>query len=141
MNEPIAVSGPPAGWVGRSDRDQSLERRLLVLMGARLGVSLLSLGVTLALEAAGEQFTTAEWRGFYATIAFAFAATIAYGLVLNRVIHPLRFAALNVVTDIAIVTRCWETLRSGAWSAPLTQAVRSDRFPRPRSSMTAARRR
>jgi two-component system sensor histidine kinase PilS (NtrC family) len=73
-------------------------------MGARLGIALLSLGVALGLEAAGEDFTTAEWRGFYATIGFAFLATIAYGLVLHRVVRPLRFAALNVVTDIVIVT-------------------------------------
>jgi two-component system sensor histidine kinase PilS (NtrC family) len=73
-------------------------------MAARLVLSAVSLGVTLGLEAAGENFTTAEWRGLYATIAFAFLATIVYGVVLNRVVHPRRFAALNVVTDIAIVT-------------------------------------
>jgi two-component system sensor histidine kinase PilS (NtrC family) len=73
-------------------------------MAARLALSAVSLGVTLGLEAAGENFTTAEWRGFYATIAFAFFATIIYGVVLHRVVHPRRFAALNVVTDIAIVT-------------------------------------
>jgi two-component system sensor histidine kinase PilS (NtrC family) len=73
-------------------------------MAARLVLSAVSLGVTLGLEAAGEDFTTAEWQGLYATIAFAFLATIVYGVVLHRVVHPGRFAALNVVTDIAIVT-------------------------------------
>jgi two-component system sensor histidine kinase PilS (NtrC family) len=73
-------------------------------MGVRLALSVVSLGVTLALEAAGENFTTAEWRGFYATIAFAFLATIVYGVVLNRIFSPRHFAAINVVTDVAIVT-------------------------------------
>jgi two-component system sensor histidine kinase PilS (NtrC family) len=73
-------------------------------MAARLVLSAVSLGVTLGLEAAGENFTTAEWRGLYATIAFAFLATIVYGVVLHRVVHPQRFAMLNVCTDIAIVT-------------------------------------
>jgi len=73
-------------------------------MAARLVLSAVSLGVTLGLEAAGEDFTTAEWQGLYATIAFAFLATVVYGVVLHRVVHPGRFAALNVITDIAIVT-------------------------------------
>jgi two-component system sensor histidine kinase PilS (NtrC family) len=73
-------------------------------MASRLVLSAVSLGVTLGLEAAGENFTTAEWRGLYATIAFAFLATIVYGVVLHRVVDPQRFAALNVGTDIAIVT-------------------------------------
>jgi two-component system sensor histidine kinase PilS (NtrC family) len=73
-------------------------------MGARLALALLSLGVTLGLEAGGGNFTTAEWRGFYATVAFAFTATIVYGVFLHRVVSPQRFAVLNVATDIAIVT-------------------------------------
>jgi two-component system sensor histidine kinase PilS (NtrC family) len=88
----------------RSESDRGLEQRVALLMGVRLALSVLSLGVALALEAAGENFTTAEWRGFYATIAFAFLATIVYGVVLNRVFSPRNFAAVNVATDIAIVT-------------------------------------
>jgi two-component system sensor histidine kinase PilS (NtrC family) len=97
----------PAARIGqswRSEHERGIERRLVALMGARLGLALVSLCITLGLEAAGEAFSTAEWRGFYATIAFAFTATIVYGVVLNRVIRPARFAALNVVTDVAIVT-------------------------------------
>jgi two-component system sensor histidine kinase PilS (NtrC family) len=99
-------SGDGAGVAGaiRSESDRGLEQRVVVLMGVRLALSVVSLGVTLALEAAGENFTTAEWRGFYATIAFAFLATIVYGVVLNRVTSPRHFAAINVATDIAIVT-------------------------------------
>lgn len=73
-------------------------------MAARLGLSVVSLGVAMGLEATGEHFTTSDWRGFYATITFSFTATIFYGLVLNRAIRPVRFAVLNVVTDVAIVT-------------------------------------
>jgi len=100
-----AEGSPGAAAVDRGRRSRpALEGRLVVLMGARLGISLLSLGVTLGLEAVGEDFTTAEWRGFYATIGFAFLSTIGYGLVLHRVVRTLRFAALNVVTDVAIVS-------------------------------------
>lgn len=91
--------------VGSSGSASSvLEKRIASLMGARLALSLVSLVVTLGLEAAGEDFTTAEWRGFYATVAFAFAATIVYGVVLHRFFTPQGFASLNVITDIAIVT-------------------------------------
>jgi two-component system sensor histidine kinase PilS (NtrC family) len=108
VHAPIAAESPRQGSgvfsVFRFERDRGFERRLVVLMAARLVLSAVSLGVTLGLEAAGENFTTAEWWGFYATIAFAFLATIIYGVVLHRVVHPRRFAALNVVTDVAIVT-------------------------------------
>lgn len=73
-------------------------------MGARLALSLVSLAVTLGLEAAGGEFTTAEWRGFYATIVFAFSATILYGAVVHRFLTPKHFATLNVLTDVGIVT-------------------------------------
>lgn len=97
-------SAPSQAEAIGSEADRGLERRLVVLMAARLALSLVSLGVTLTLESAGEHFTTAEWRGFYTTVAIAFLATILYGLVLQRVVKPQRFAALNVVTDVAIVT-------------------------------------
>jgi two-component system sensor histidine kinase PilS (NtrC family) len=96
----VPSAGSELGWEG----DRGLERRLVVLMGARLALALLSLGVTLGLEAGGGNFTTAEWRGFYATVAFAFTATIVYGVFLHRIFSPQRFAVLNVATDIAIVT-------------------------------------
>jgi two-component system sensor histidine kinase PilS (NtrC family) len=98
------VTRGPADWVRRPGPDGGLERRLGQLMGARLALSIVSLGVTLGLEAAGEHFTTAEWRGFYSTVAFAFLATIGYAVAMRRVVHPRRFAAANVVTDLAIVT-------------------------------------
>ena len=84
--------------------DSGFEKRLLVLMGARLALSLVSLGVAVALEAAGWSYSPAEWRGFYGTVIFAFVATIAYGLILPRVRDVKRFAILNIATDIAIVS-------------------------------------
>jgi len=85
-------------------RGEGLEKRLLILMGARLALSLVSLVVAVALEAAGWSYSPAEWRGFYGTVIFAFLATIAYGLILRRVKHVQRFAVLNLATDIAIVS-------------------------------------
>ena len=84
--------------------DSGLEKRLLILMGARLVLSLVSLGVGLALEAAGWSYSPAEWRGFYGTVIFALVATIGYGLILRRVRRVERFAVLNIATDIAIVS-------------------------------------
>jgi two-component system sensor histidine kinase PilS (NtrC family) len=81
-----------------------LEKRLLLLMGARLALSILCLAIAAALEAAGWSYTPAEWRGFYGTVAFAFVATIVYGLCLGRVTRVKRFAAINIATDIALVS-------------------------------------
>ena len=84
--------------------DSGLEKRLPILMGARLALSLLSLGIAAVLEAAGWSYSPAEWRGFYGTVIFAFVATIGYGLILRRVKRFKRFAVLNIATDIAIVS-------------------------------------
>jgi two-component system sensor histidine kinase PilS (NtrC family) len=81
-----------------------LERRLVVLMAARLALSLVSLGIALALDAAGGNVTVTEWSGFYVTVAVAFLATVGYGLILPRVRRQKRFAAINIATDIAIVS-------------------------------------
>jgi len=84
--------------------DSGLQKRLLILMGARLALSLVSLGTAVALEAAGWSYSPADWRGFYGTVIFAFVATIGYGLVLPRVRRVQRFVVLNIATDIAIVS-------------------------------------
>jgi len=73
-------------------------------MGARLALSLVSLGIAVALEAAGWSYSPSEWRGFYGTVIFAFVATIGYGLILRRVRRVKRFVVLNIATDIAIVS-------------------------------------
>jgi two-component system sensor histidine kinase PilS (NtrC family) len=73
-------------------------------MGARLALSLVSLGVAVALEAAGWSYSPAEWRGFYGTVIFALVATIGYGVILHRIKRVKRFAVLNIAADIAIVS-------------------------------------
>jgi two-component system sensor histidine kinase PilS (NtrC family) len=73
-------------------------------MGARLALSLLSLGIAAALEAAGWNYSPAEWRGFYGTVIFALLSTIGYGLILRRVKRVKRFVVLNIATDVAIVS-------------------------------------
>jgi two-component system sensor histidine kinase PilS (NtrC family) len=73
-------------------------------MGARLVLSILSLGLAAALDAAGWEYSPMEWRGFYGTVVFAFVATLGYGFCLHRVKNVSRFAAINIATDIAIVS-------------------------------------
>jgi two-component system sensor histidine kinase PilS (NtrC family) len=80
------------------------ERRLVVLMAARLALALVSLGIALILDSAGGNVTISEWSGFYVAVAVAFFATVGYGLILPRVRRHRRFAAINIATDIAIVS-------------------------------------
>jgi len=96
----------------------ALEKRLVLLMGARLVISLVALGSALAVEAAGWASSPTDWRGFYATVVFAFLATIAYGLILGRVRRVKRFAALNIATDIVIVSALVNV--SGGSDSPFT---------------------
>jgi two-component system sensor histidine kinase PilS (NtrC family) len=85
-------------------RAQGLERRLVMLMGARLALALVSLGIALALDTTLGDVDAPGRRGLYSTVAFAFLATVFYGLVLPGIRRPRRFAALNIATDIAIVS-------------------------------------
>ena len=78
-----------------------LERRLVVMMGARLGLSVLSLGLALALDAADGSVAVA---GLYHTVAVAFLATAVCGVVLGRIRRIRPFAAVNIAMDIGIVT-------------------------------------
>ncbi len=79
-------------------------QRLARLMGARLALSLLCFGLSLALDGVEREFSAAEKRGFYATVAFAFLSTAIYGAFIRRIRRPDRFAALQVATDLLIVT-------------------------------------
>jgi two-component system sensor histidine kinase PilS (NtrC family) len=85
-------------------RARPLEQRLVMLMGARLALALVSLGIALALDTTLGDVDAPGRRGLYGTVAFAFLATVFYGLVLPRIRYPRRFAALNIATDIAIVS-------------------------------------
>ncbi len=99
-----AGQGPAEGSVPFLRRDGAFEQRLVVLMGARLTLALVSLGITLALEAAVGDASEGERVGLYGTVATAFVATVVYGLLLPRIRRPRRFAAINIATDIAIVS-------------------------------------
>ncbi len=98
------VSGPLDGSIPFLRRAGAFEQRLVVLMGARLTLALVSLGITLALDAALGEASEGERLGLYGTVASAFVATVAYGLLLPRIRRPRRFAAINIATDIAIVS-------------------------------------
>jgi two-component system sensor histidine kinase PilS (NtrC family) len=79
-------------------------QRLVMLMGGRLALALASLGIALALDTTVGDVDAPGRRGLYGTVAFAFLATAFYGMVLPRIQRPRRFAALNIATDIAIVS-------------------------------------
>jgi two-component system sensor histidine kinase PilS (NtrC family) len=81
-----------------------LEQRLVMLMAARLALALVTLGIALGLDATVGDVDAPGRRGLYATVAFAFLATVFYGMVLPRVRRPGRFAAFNIASDIAIVS-------------------------------------
>ena len=61
--------------------DRSLEQRLVVLMGARLGLALVSLGIALALDSTTVGLEPADRRGLFATVAVAFLATALTGAI------------------------------------------------------------
>ncbi len=94
------VRPSPAGPGG----DRELERNLLILMGSRLALAILGLGIALTLDAVGDNVTVSEWHGFYGTVSLAFLATVVYRLALGRVRRPRLFAGVNVATDIGIVS-------------------------------------
>jgi len=83
---------------------ERLERQLTILMAARLALAIASLGIALALEAAGGNITITEWHGFYGAVALAFVATLVYRPFLGRIRRPRAFAAVNIATDIGIVS-------------------------------------
>ena len=85
-------------------RSRVLEQRLVMLMGARLALALVSLGIALALDTTVGDVDAPGRRGLYGTVAFAFLATVFYGMVLPRIRRSGRFAAFNIATDIAIVS-------------------------------------
>ena len=102
MHGERAAEPGPEGEAGPGEGD-SLERRLVALMAARLALALLSLLIALAVDTSVD-LGIEDWRGLYGTVALAFVATALYGVALPRVSHKGRFAAMNVATDIGIVS-------------------------------------
>jgi two-component system sensor histidine kinase PilS (NtrC family) len=101
---------------GPGVEDAGLRQRLIVLMGARLVLALVTLVVALTLDAAVADFTLTERRGFYGTVALAFLATVVYGLALPHIRRGKAFAAVNIATDVAIVSALVQL--SGAQDSP-----------------------
>ena len=81
-----------------------IERQILILMAGRLALASGSLVLGLALESVGGHITITEWNGFYGAVVVAFMATLVYWPLQNRVGDLRRFAAVNIATDIALVS-------------------------------------
>jgi len=79
-------------------------RRLTGLMAARLGVTLASLGVTLALHALGRELPGAARNGLYYTVAFAFFMTVVSAIGERRRWSDARAVTLQIATDVCIVS-------------------------------------
>jgi len=97
------AGGPGASDGSRPGEGDALARRLVALMAARLALALLSLLIALAVDTSVD-LGIEDWRGLYGTVALAFVATALYGVALPRVRRRRRFAAMNVLTDIGIVS-------------------------------------
>ena len=101
----MKISNPEdAVFWGSLEGNGLLDRRLVILMGARLGLALLSLGLVLAFDATAGSVNVPDRSALYGTIAFAFFATVTYGLFIKRVKRKVPFAALNLAMDFAVVT-------------------------------------
>jgi len=81
-----------------------IERQVVILMGARLALASASLVLGLVLESVGGHITISEWHGFYGAVVVAFLATLVYWPLHGRVGDVRRFAAINIATDIALVS-------------------------------------
>ncbi|HKA13641.1 MAG TPA: ATP-binding protein [Myxococcota bacterium] len=95
------MSARPSDWPARGDR---VERVLLVLMGARLALAIGGLAIGIALDAIGRDTPATRWPGFYVAVALCFVATLVYRPFVGRIERPSAFAAINVATDLALVS-------------------------------------
>ncbi len=86
------------------DHADQVERLLLVLMGARLALAIGSLAIGIALDAIGRETPATQWPGFYVAVALCFVATLVYRPFVGRIQRPRAFAAVNVATDLALVS-------------------------------------
>lgn len=82
-----------------------LRRRLSHLMVGRLAlcVGILAVAILFTTQSGEDEMPPAE-RGLYATVAFAFLATIVFAALHGRVRRIGAFGAAQIVTDVAIVT-------------------------------------
>ncbi len=82
-----------------------LQRRLAHLMVGRLVLCLgiLAVAVLFTTQSDAEEMPLAE-LGLYATVAFAFLATIVFAALMDRVRRIGAFGAAQIATDVAVVT-------------------------------------
>ena len=73
-------------------------------MVARLVLSVGVFAVAVVFVGAGREAAEGVERGLYGTIAFTFLATLVYAALFRFVRSPARFGAIQLATDIAIVT-------------------------------------
>ncbi len=105
MSEAQAPSrrGPKLAAPG-TRAEARIERQIVILMGARLALASASLVLGLVLESVGGHITISEWHGFYGAVVVAFLATLVYWPLHGRVGDVRRFAAINIATDIGLVS-------------------------------------
>jgi two-component system sensor histidine kinase PilS (NtrC family) len=94
---------PESDGVGRLPVQTTL-RRIARLMVARLVLSVGVFGVALVFVGAGREGAEGVESGLYGTIGFAFTATLVYAGVFRFIRSPARFGAIQLATDIGIVT-------------------------------------
>jgi two-component system sensor histidine kinase PilS (NtrC family) len=83
---------------------EATHRRIVRLMVARLVISCGVFVVALIFVGAGEEGAERVERGLYGTIAFSFLVTIVYAGVFRFIRSLTRFGAVQLATDIGIVT-------------------------------------
>jgi two-component system sensor histidine kinase PilS (NtrC family) len=86
------------------NRESRVERVLLVLMAARLALAIGGLAIGITLDAIGRETPATQWPGFYVAVALCFVATLVYRPFVGRIERLSGFAAINVATDLALVS-------------------------------------
>jgi len=84
--------------------DPASERRLVWLLFARLVLCGVSLLLALGIDGLGRELSEEARRGLYFSVAFAFLATAVSGVFLGSIRNAKPFAALQIGTDVAIVS-------------------------------------
>ncbi|MCH2186987.1 PAS domain S-box protein, partial [Myxococcota bacterium] len=79
-------------------------RRAVRLVFAHLALTVVSLGIALALQGFGRDLTEEESAGLYGTVVAAFATTIVSALMLRRHHASRSLLPFQLATDVAIVT-------------------------------------
>ena len=100
MSEPAQAGADPQAAQGSAGEPRSgLPGRLVILMGARLALSLVSLGIAVTLDAVGVGYRFAQPRGLWGTVGFAFLFVLVavYGALTFERRGALATAALAVI--------------------------------------------